>query len=722
VDGPGGGDEARALRARADALRDDADWAAAAQGYAAYLAAVPDDWPIWVQHGHCVKEAGDAAGALSSYRRAEAGMPEDADLQLQIGHALLRAGNPAAARAAYGRAVILDPAGEHAWGEVLRLLSRPAGPVAVPAPGLTLLGDLRVVLDLSDLFSWFGAARAPSGIQRVQVEVTRAALARGAAGAEIRLAVFRPASGTWRELPPEAFHRMAGLSRIGADPAEPVWTTTRAQVEALVEAAPDLAFAEGAWLVNPGSSWWLPGYHAAVRAARAARGLRYAAVIHDTGPVTVPEHSEPAVTARFARWFAVLGNTADLLLAVSEATRADILRLAAEALPGLPFAPVATLRLDAAPAPAPRPARPHPRAAELAGEPYILFVATIESRKDHVFVLNAWLALLRRHGAAVPLLVLVGRPGFEAEAALALLHRAPALEGRVAWLDDVDDGTLAALYRGALFTIYHSRHEGWGLPVTEALAAGKAVVAPALPALAEAAAGLALEFPPGSEPAFLGLVERLLFEPGFREAAEARIAAGLRLRSWGAVAAELLDHLAEAPPAPPPLPEAPPLGLVHHLGNIDAGRPLPAMLWAEALRAGTGWHPAEAWGSATRPGRATLRLPLPAGVQGPLRLHLALRGAAEERAVALRVGRGMRQAVVVPAGARQAVVVPAGARPVVVLELPAPGDAAEIVIETPEAGDGTGIGIVAVMACAPDDVAARLGFLERLSFIWPEVA
>jgi hypothetical protein len=53
---------------------------------------------------------------------------------------------------------------------------------------------------------------------------------------------------------------------------------------------------------------------------------------------------------------------------------------------------------------------------------------------------------------------------------------------------------------------------------------------------------------------------------------------------------------------------------------------------------------------------------------------------------------------------------------------------AELVIEATvpaEAEDGApgiGIGVVAVMACAPDDVGARLAFLERLSFVWPELA
>jgi glycosyltransferase involved in cell wall biosynthesis len=708
-----GGARAGALRAAADARRDAGDWRGAAEAYAAYLALVPADWPIWIQHGHCVKEAGDPEAALASYRRAEAGLPEDADLQLQIGHALKRAGDLAGARAAYSRSIALDPAGEAAWREATGLMGQP-GTEAAPrlAPGL------RLAFDLSDLMAWFGRARAPTGIQRVQMEVARAALSRGAGAAEVRLVVFRPEAGAWRELPPEAFHRLAGLARIGTDAFDPAWAATTSQAEALLAGGPDMAFAEGDWLVNLGSSWWLPGYHQAVRAARAARGLRYAALVHDAGPVVVPEHCEPAVSARFARWFAVLGLEADLLLAVSEATRAEMRRLAAESLPGLPFAPVGLLRPDARPSPPPA-AAPHPRAAELAAEPYILFVSTIESRKDHLFVLNAWLALLRRRGEAIPPLLLVGRAGFEAEPALALLRRAPALEGRVHWLDDVDDGTLAGLYRGALFTLYHSQHEGWGLPVTEALAAGKAVVAPGHSGLLEAGQGLALHFAPGSEPNFLALVERLLFEPGFRAAAEARVREGLRLRSWTEVAGDLLAQLSAAPPGPPAAPPAPPLGVVHRLAEIAAVRPDPAMAWAELLRSGTAWHAPEGWGCWTRPGRATLRLPLPEGVPGPLRLHLALRGAPAAREVTLRAGRGPRVALEVAPEAR----------PVAVLDLPAPGALAEITIEAAGAPEEEGaeaarlgIGVVALMACAPEDVAARLDFLERLSFVWPELA
>jgi glycosyltransferase involved in cell wall biosynthesis len=690
----------------ADRLRDAGRWAEAARAYEAWLAKHPADWRIWVQHGHAVKEAGDPAAALASYRRAEAGLPADADVKLQIGHALKLGGDHRAARAAYAAALELDPGSEAAWQELSVLLAR-EGDAPASAPGGA---GLPLVLDLSDLMAWFDGARAPTGIQRIQMEIAAPLLRPGAAAPSVTLAVFRPESGTWRALPHLFFHRLAGLSRTGTDPAEPAWQEAVVRARDALAAAPELGFEEGSWLVNLGSSWTLPDYHRAVRQARAQFGLRYAPLVHDCGPVVAPEHSPPEVTANFARWLASICAEADLILAVSEATARDVIRLRADCLPGLPEAPVRVLRPDAAPRPLPP--QPHPGLAALRGQPYVAFVATVESRKDHLFVLNAWLALLRRRGAAVPKLVLAGRTGFGAGPALALLERAPQLANRVLRLEDLPDGALAGLVRGALFTVYNSAHEGWGLPVTEALAAGKVVVAPGHSGLLESGAGLALHFEPGSEPAFLALVERLLDDAGYRRALEARVASGLRLRSWEAVAEELLRLLMEAPDGPP-APRAPAPGTMLRLAVIEGRRPSAAMLWADRLRDGMGWHAPEGWGCWTRPGRAVLRLPVEVAAGEGLRLHLGLRGAGPGR-VTLRVEDGEPVAVEMAAEAR----------PVVALELAAGATELEIGIEagaTELDGRTVGVGVVAVMACRPDDLMARLEFLERLRFVWPEV-
>ena len=81
-----------------------------------------------------------------------------------------------------------------------------------------------------------------------------------------------------------------------------------------------------------------------------------------------------------------------------------------------------------------------------------------------------------------------------------------------------------------------------------------------------------------------------------------------------------------------------------------------------------------------------------------------------------RVGRGARQALDVEADASR----------IAVLEVASPSEVAELAIEVEVPADdpapATGIGVVALMACAPDDLAARLDFLERLRFVWPEPA
>ncbi len=706
----------------ADLRRDARDWRGAAEGYATWLAQHPDDWSIWVQLGHCLKEQGDPLAAVASYRQAERGLVEDADLQIQIGHALKRAGDRQGARAAYARALHLTPDSDLAWREVATLLAEGglAEAAAEEGAGLTLLGDLSVVFDLSDLLSWFGGNRAPSGIQRVQIEIVSPALRTGSAAATVLLVVFDADAGAWRALPREIFLRLAALARAGADPLDMSWREAVGLAREAVATASEFIFPQGAWLVNLGSSWWLQDYNLALRAAKARHGLRYAALVHDCGPLVVPEHNTPSMIAEFARWFAGLGAHADVLLAVSEATKKDIEVLRARLLPGQPAPPVSVLRLDAQPVRVPPASRPHPGAEALVGRPYVLFVGTLESRKNHLFVLNAWLALTRKHGsAALPLLVLVGRPGYLADPAIALLRNAPALRDGVRLLVDVPDSALAGLYEGALFTLYNSFHEGWGLPVTEALSHGKTVLAPDHSGLLEAGLGLAQHFRHQSEPDFIDAVERLAFDPAYRQAREATVRAGLKLRSWGQVTDDLLARLAEAPPAKTSTPLDAPLGAVHRLAEIAAPLPSREMALADLLRAGEGWHGAAAWGCWTRPGRALLRLPLPPSAKGTLRVHLMLQAPAQTQRVTLTT-LGTEPLVLDLA---------AEARAVAALEVPVGGNGQvlELSIEAEAASESAepgarevGIGVVSVMACAAEDLGARLAYLERQRFIWPE--
>ena len=106
---------------------------------------------------------------------------------------------------------------------------------------------------------------------------------------------------------------------------------------------------------------------------------------------------------------------------------------------------------------------------------YLLFVGTLEPRKNLTALLDAY-AILRATHPAVPELVIAGRVPREAAPWLARIAEAP-LAGHVRVLGYVADAERENLYAGARALILPSLDEGFGLPVLEAMSAGVPVVA-----------------------------------------------------------------------------------------------------------------------------------------------------------------------------------------------------------------------------------------------------
>ncbi|WP_137123788.1 glycosyltransferase family 1 protein [Roseomonas sp. HF4] len=720
LEGQGGAEDR--LR-QADRLRDQRMWDAAAVAYRAHLEMRPGDWRAQVQLGHCLKEAGDPAAALVAYRAAEALAPNNADVQIQLGHALKMAGDAEQAWRAYARALEIDPTLEEAARESAAL-SRLATPLArrPRAPGQAV----QVVFDSSDLVAYLADNRTPTGIQRVQLNVTARALLDPVEGVVAAAVAFEPAARAWREIPRDVFLALWRLSRSGGDAAAPEWQDALAALRRALAAGPDFAFATGASLLNLGTSWWIKDYFLHVRHVARYSGVRYMPMIHDCIPLMTPEHCAPALVGEFAQWFSSMAATADHALANSEWSAADARRIAAAMLPGAEL-PVAVVRLDAdlkrelggmaADTWPPRPDLPQPN------EPFVLCVGTIESRKNHLMLFEAWLTLIRRHGAArVPRLVCIGKPGWLAEAATTLWRNSPALQEKVSIAHGVADTALAALYRGAMFTVANSHYEGWGLPVTESLSFGRLPLVARNTALTEAGGEAAVYFEPGNGPDLVAKLETLIFDTAERTRREAAIPAAAQLRSWAEIADQMMREASRsaAPLAAPRLALA--LGTTYPLRLIGGGEASRAKAVAEMVRDGLNWHPLEPWGVWTRPGLARLRLTVPdAAGQGPLRLYLGCVAPGQEVRIGLRAhGAGSTPPAFLKLEAE------AGSRFTCVLDVAAPGG--EVVVEIDGgagAGIGTrrkpdarrvGLGLTAVMLCRPDDLAARLDFLERHAY------
>ncbi len=306
---------------------------------------------------------------------------------------------------------------------------------------------------------------------------------------------------------------------------------TLAQAAALVDALPD-----GRRVLADGLAYGVLD----TLVARHARRLRWVALVHH------PLHLEAGLPA--ARRAALQASEARALqharqvVVTSAHTAQDVAAL------GVPAGRIAVVEPGTDPAPAAAASPPvAPVATDGAPAPVqLLCVATLTPRKGHDLLLQALAGL-----AALPWqLHCVGSLQRDPATARQLQAAAQAagLGARVAWHGEIDAAQLQTHYAAADLLVLPSRHEGYGMVVAEALAAG-------LPVLASDAGALAQTLPPqagwhvpaGDAAALQAALQRLITDPALRArlAAGAR-AAGRQLPGWPAQArrlAAVLDAL-----------------------------------------------------------------------------------------------------------------------------------------------------------------------------------
>lgn len=261
-------------------------------------------------------------------------------------------------------------------------------------------------------------------------------------------------------------------------------------------------------------------------------GARKVVTIHDVIPYIYPETSSLLDRLIYRRWLPLAVRRADAVITVSERSRADILR----------FLPVRPERVVVIPEAAGERFRPlEPAAVRPALErygvpsPYMLYVGSIEARKNLARLLEAYAALRAR--APAPPLVIVGVRRWKYGPVDAALQRL-GLAGHVHFTGFVADADLPALYAGAALFVFPSLYEGFGLPVLEALSCGAPVVTANSSSLPEVAGDAALLVDPLDQGQIAAAMERILTEPDLAAELRARGLARARLFSWGRAARE----------------------------------------------------------------------------------------------------------------------------------------------------------------------------------------
>jgi glycosyltransferase involved in cell wall biosynthesis len=187
----------------------------------------------------------------------------------------------------------------------------------------------------------------------------------------------------------------------------------------------------------------------------------------------------------------------------SETTRADLI----EHL-GLPPAKIDVVPLALGQPPAqPDRSREQTRADLDAGTRPILL--TVSAKRPHKNLMRLLGALARMPAERRPLLVMPGYPTPHEDELRARAGQL-GLAGDVRLLGWVSEQELEDLYRAADAFVFPSLHEGFGMPVLEAMARGLPVATSGRTSLAEVAGEAALLFDAEDEPSIAGAIERLL--------------------------------------------------------------------------------------------------------------------------------------------------------------------------------------------------------------------
>jgi glycosyltransferase involved in cell wall biosynthesis len=186
-----------------------------------------------------------------------------------------------------------------------------------------------------------------------------------------------------------------------------------------------------------------------------------------------------------------------------------------------------------------------PPRAHAPADGYILFLGTLEPRKNVGALLEAYERLLAQRSGAVPGLVLAGRETAESGPWLDRIRRAP-LAGHVRHLGYVDPSARRAVYEGAMLLVQPSFEEGFGIPVLEAMTLGVPVVAANRGALPEVLGQAGALVDPGDTEEIAAAISRLVDDPGYASACSTRGVDQARRFQWSTAAERALDAYGQA--------------------------------------------------------------------------------------------------------------------------------------------------------------------------------
>jgi glycosyltransferase involved in cell wall biosynthesis len=176
--------------------------------------------------------------------------------------------------------------------------------------------------------------------------------------------------------------------------------------------------------------------------------------------------------------------------------------------------------------------------------PFVLSICDLQPRKNHLRLIRAFADVIRSHPELPHRLVLTGKETWFTRQVRDEVRRS-GCEDRIQLTGWASDEELLQLYAACEVFVYPSLYEGFGLPVLEAMACGKAVACSNATAIPEVADSAALLFDPHSVPEIARALADLMLDGELRARMERLALQRAAQFSWDHAAAGTLEVYAE---------------------------------------------------------------------------------------------------------------------------------------------------------------------------------
>ena len=326
---------------------------------------------------------------------------------------------------------------------------------------------------------------------------------------------------------------------------------------------------------------------ALVRFVRTNRG-RLCVLVHDLIPYLFPYWIDRANVLKFNSSLSVLSQQADLVVCDSRNTQRDFIAFCETERLAPPESGVIRLG-DQPDSSFDRYLWKEDNASSLPlDEPFVLAVGAIQRRKNYELLHAAWKKLIAAK-FAVPQLVIVGGCVAGGHEALRMFLEDQEVARHVLIMPNVSDSQLEFLYRNALFTVYPSLYEGWGLPVCESFRLGKICLASDNSSIPEIFPGYPELLSANNADLWAERISHFASDAAARRELEAHIKQNYQPHSWKDTARELRDCLrASCDPGKP--------GKTQRLPLLKFGDRIDFSQLRSSVYPSSGWKEHESWG------------------------------------------------------------------------------------------------------------------------------